>query len=1294
MHLVRSSLTTHLAAVALSIVPITGFAAVEVATQSSTGVAYSGTAWAGKISTTDLINAGQSTLSATTVSATNASFPKAGLNDGTSADNSAPGGNTFFQRPTHFAQPGSTAVATFDLYITTHTLGYDITSIQSFMGWDTVSMAQANQTYTVAVHTVGAPAGTYIDVATVTFTPFADVNGSKYESRVVITENSTGVLATGVDSIRFTFLDPLVSVAPGSGGTEGTLIRELDVQGYPTGGAPQVLIIPRSSTGTAFASTPWAGNLSDSDLINAGQASLASATVSATNFGPNGINNGSALAGETTTNTYLAAPGNFPATAIYHLDVSVNTAGYDITSIQSFMGWQSNSAAHANQTYTVAVSYVGSADFTDLATVSYQPFGTANSSDHESHVLINRSAGALAMGVDGIRFTFTSPVVGGTSPGTVVREIDVHGVPSAPASVVVTPQSSAGTPFAGTPWASLLSNNDLINAGQATLSTATVSAAFFGQNTGTNDGSALAGETTTNTYFAAPGHFPATATYHLDVSVNTLGYDLTTIRSFMGWQANSGLHANQIYTVEVSTVGNSGYTTLAVVGYTPFAGVNSTDHESEVTITPSGPGVLATGVDSIRFTFANPGTGGNSPGTVVRELDVHGVPTGGPVTPGTVTVASPKARQVIQRGGANTASVPVSGTYSGTPDSIEARMVVMAGAGNSGTGTDWATLVTTPAGGTYAGTLAGIPAGGWYQLEVRSVTEGTPGTATVIQRIGIGDIYITCGQSNSANHGAPAGTVTDDRVSAWNYSGGAWTKAADPMPGASGSGGSVWPRLGDLLAARENVPIAFACLGQGSTTVEQWTPGNTHYPKVKTAVQAFPVNGFRAVLWHQGESDSLASTTPANYQSRMQSIVSQSRTDAGWMVPWYLAEVGFHPGSTLIQEEPVVAGQRRVIHADAQVFPGPVTDDFHLEGKLSDSVHFNAAGLADHAAQWAEVLGGTPPLALKNGDFESNVALADGGIAVINTSATTSPSVIGWRALAASGEAVADSAGGYYNPDDSFYPGAADGGGSAGVLPNMSGRHLAFLSGSSAGAHFLQTRRAMLEATRTYTLTVALGVRGNADTFGGAVLELLADGAVIGSRAITRADLDAANSGNAAGKFTDVALAASTGSVVTAGKALAVRIAKSGGAGTYLDFDNVRLVAALTPYAAWQIDHWGATTHPDAAWTANPDGDSFANGFEYFLGFDPKTRNANSFLTASAHDGKSWVGYQIPLDPAVDSSGLGMWYSFDLGTWHPAATNPGGTVVANRTVDSWTLEVSTTDHPWAFFRLDAGSQPP
>jgi hypothetical protein len=618
-------------------------------------------------------------------------------------------------------------------------------------------------------------------------------------------------------------------------------------------------------------------------------------------------------------------------------------------------------------------------------------------------------------------------------------------------------------------------------------------------------------------------------------------------------------------------------------------------------------------------------------------------------------------------------------------------MVVMAGGGNSGSNTGWTQIVNAPAGGTFSGTLAGVSAGGWYQLEVRSVSGGVPGDTTVVGRIGIGDIYITCGQSNAANYGSPVGTTTDDRVSAWNFSGGAWTKAADPMPGAGGSGGSVWPRLGDLLAARDNVPIAFACVAVGSTSVSQWVPPGGYYPQLKTAVQAFPVNGFRAALWHQGESDSLASTPPATYQSRIQSIIAQSRADAGWTVPWYLAEAGFHPSSNLAQEEPVVAGQLRAIFADARVFPGPVTDDFHLEGKLNGNVHFNAAGLAAHAEQWAEVLGGVPPLAPKNGDFESNTALADGGIAAIDTAALTSPSVIGWRALANSGEAVADGSCGYYNPDDSFYPGASDS--SGGVVPNMSGRHVAFLSGSAAGAHFLQTRRAMLAAGHSYTLTAALGVRGNANTFGGAQLELLGNGVVLASRNVTRADLDALHSGNASGTFTDISLTLSTGTAALANQPLAVRIRKTAGVGTYLDFDNVRLVAVVTPFAAWQVDHWGGITQPAAAWNADPDRDFLANVFEYHLGLDPLApQSTRSFLSALNHDGKDWARYDVPLDPTVAHAGLEMEYSFDLYTWSPAATNPENTVVARKVATSWSLEVSTSNHPRSFFRL-VGARP-
>ena len=98
-------------------------------------------------------------------------------------------------------------------------------------------------------------------------------------------------------------------------------------------------------------------------------------------------------------------------------------------------------------------------------------------------------------------------------------------------------------------------------------------------------------------------------------------------------------------------------------------------------------------------------------------------------------------------------------------------------------------------------------------------------------------------------------------------------------------------------------------------------------------------------------------------------------------------------------------------------------------------------------------------------------------------------------------------------------------------------------------------------------MTVALGVRSAAHTFGGAKIELLVDGRTLGTPLlISRADLDARNGGNAAGKFTDVTLTATTGRVVPAGATLAIRITKvNGGGTTYLDIDNVRLTSSALP---------------------------------------------------------------------------------------------------------------------------------
>lgn len=858
---------------------------------------------------------------------------------------------------------------------------------------------------------------------------------------------------------------------------------------------------------------------------------------------------------------------------------------------------------------------------------------------------------------------------------------------SAPAAIV-TEVTNSTTSLA---FAASASAVDLIDASQVTLASAVLptshsSFSSAGLHDGIGNSTAVGG----NTFFDAPAHLPATATFNLNVTASTNGYNITALRTICGWATVSQSQANQKYDIYIQKVGGVGFTLLTNVDYSPFPTSSGTAYESQVTVT-NDSGVLASNVSAIQFVFQVPTvSGGSFPGTVYREVDVFGAPsTTNPPPVNSVSITAPKTRQIVQRNAGNVANLVVQGTFAGSATRLEARALVMPGVTNNGVATDWITIVSTPTNGVYTGTISNLTAGGWYRVEVRAVDVATNVLASaVVERVGVGDLIVTTGQSNAGCFGSPTQTPGDDRASAYTLASGNWQFAADPQPNISGfmgTGGSAWPILGTRLIHSNAVPVGLIGLAYGATTVGQWAPGTTLYQNLTNTLVRFGPNGVRVVLWHQGESDSLVPTPAATYAQQLTNLIVRSRLAAGWSVPWGIAEATFHPSATRAAEEAVAAGQRQGLYHLTNCFRGPRTDDFNLEGKISAhdgaNVHFNALGLTDHAQQWANALAGIQNLTPKNGDFEANLPLNDGIGSYGNR-------VIGWNRLGNTGVTLASGSNGYLNPGAGQYSNAVDTI-NGGVLPNMSGKHVGTLTASAVSNVFLQTLNARLQPSTIYTFTLALGVRDNAEVFGGYRLDLLANGVPLGTGVSGNlGNLSALAGGDAVGKFTTVSCVYTSAVAVATNQQLAIRIMKTGGSGTYLDFDNAQVTSQLSGYGQWQMTNWGSVFAVASLPAANPDSDPAPNLIEYLVaGLNPLAPDPVMLPTMVSLSGEDYLQFLLNKTPPPVFGTVGVEMSLDLANWF-APTNSADIIVTDDATQ-YRVQLRRATIPQSFFRIVA-----
>jgi Carbohydrate esterase, sialic acid-specific acetylesterase len=298
-----------------------------------------------------------------------------------------------------------------------------------------------------------------------------------------------------------------------------------------------------------------------------------------------------------------------------------------------------------------------------------------------------------------------------------------------------------------------------------------------------------------------------------------------------------------------------------------------------------------------------------------------------------ISIDFPFNRAVYQRNIYNVAEIKFAGTFSQQVNLIEARILL---ASNGNVVVNWTTLQTNPTNGTFRGLINNVPPG-WYRAEIRGVlTNGSFSNTVIIQKFGVGEVFVIAGQSNaqgvSGSYGANG--ATDDRINTVNFLDICEVRTPNfpvysQLNGSSnvatyGHGPWAYGKLGDLISQNLNVPVLFLNAGCSGSTITNWYESmqglptthlftcqqycnkvGTPYGVLKEILKFYiPHLGIRAVLWHQGEGDNFSSycvpslpsyPSAADYRNKLEAIITQSRNEISSNIPWVVSRVSYFP---------------------------------------------------------------------------------------------------------------------------------------------------------------------------------------------------------------------------------------------------------------------------------------------------------------------------------------------------------------------------------------------------------------
>ena len=360
-------------------------------------------------------------------------------------------------------------------------------------------------------------------------------------------------------------------------------------------------------------------------------------------------------------------------------------------------------------------------------------------------------------------------------------------------------------------------------------------------------------------------------------------------RGYMAYYSTTGGVWKILRLENVTTftqVGSNATHALSVASHTIRLTVTGTGASVAIELTVDGSTVISTTdtTGSRITTFGSPGvyfdtTTSDSAGTHIDSLIADS-----PAVSGTINIANPVGGKIHQRSG-TTGTISVSGTYTGTPTTIEARLV-LDGTNTPVSGFDWAVKDAAPSGSAYSFSFSSAPQGGWYNVQVRHSNDTAVNSTS--GKVGVGALFVVDGQSNAWLWFSPTAYAGDSSLTPNSLLRIAGIQPTSwDVPATATMNAAI--ACGNALVSALSIPVGLidgTWNGSGLTISSnggQWISGGAAgnaYTASAAAISA-ETSSIEGCVWIQGEADAGSSVTQSDYYTALGQMIALRRTDVG-----------------------------------------------------------------------------------------------------------------------------------------------------------------------------------------------------------------------------------------------------------------------------------------------------------------------------------------------------------------------------------------------------------------------------